>query len=153
MRTSFVMGAFATLMVLGGCTASADTSAAEAGVAEFRRMLAEGRVADIYRGSSSEMQSSTSEAQLTQLLTAVRDRLGALESADRSGWHWNTNNGVTLVTLNYNARYAGGEAEERFVYRVGGGRATLAGYHINSMALISNAAPAAAPADVAAPDK
>ncbi len=153
MRTSLALGAAATLVLLGGCSASADTSAAEAGVAEFRRMLAEGRLADIYRGSSSEMQDSTSEAQLTQLLAAVRDRLGALESAARSGWHWNTNNGVTLVTLNYNARYARGEAEERFVYRVGGGRAALAGYHINSAALISNAASAASAAPAAGPDK
>ncbi len=141
MRTGLAMGAAAALAVLAGCSAGADTSAAEAGVAEFRQMLAAGRLADIYRTSAPEMQGATSEAQLTQLLSAVRDRLGEFQSADRAGWHWNNNNGVTLVTLNYNSRYAAGEAEERFVYRVGGGSAALAGYNISSMALITNVAP------------
>lgn len=151
MRPTFIAGVLGAMLLLAGCSASADTRAAEAGVTEFRQMLAAGQVAEIYRASSSEMRDSTSEAQLTQLLRAVRERMGEFRSADRSGWDWNTNNGVTLVTLNYNTHYAAGDAEERFVYRIGGGRAALAGYHINSTSLIANPAPVAA--DMAGPGK
>jgi hypothetical protein len=43
----------------------------------------------------------------------------------------------TFATLVYKTRYAGGEATETFVYRIKSESALLAGYHINSNALIT----------------
>lgn len=154
MRTNLILGAVGALALLGGCSASADTSAAEAGVAEFRQMLGAGRYAEIYRASANEMRSTTSEAQFTGMLSAVHARLGEFRSANRTGWNWNTNNGVTMVTLNYDAQYAAGEATERFIYRVQGGRAALAGLNINSPALTAgNPGPAPADGPMPGPDK
>ena len=46
--------------------------------------------------------------------------------------------GGHFVTVNYAATYARGAAEESFVYRIDDGHAALAGYHVNSDALILN---------------
>ena len=40
------------------------------------------------------------------------------------------------MTLQYATTFDGGDAAEQFVYRLGDGKALLAGYHINSLALI-----------------
>jgi hypothetical protein len=54
------------------------------------------------------------------------------------GWNDNVTTGGHFVTVNYAANYARGTAQESFVYRLDGTSAVLAGYHINSTALISN---------------
>ena len=41
-----------------------------------------------------------------------------------------------MVTINYQAQYEKGAASEQFVFRIDGGKALLAGYNINSDALI-----------------
>jgi hypothetical protein len=52
---------------------------------------------------------------------------------------WNIRSGTsgTFVTLTYSSTYAEGEASEQFVYRLQGNTALLAGYNVNSDALIT----------------
>ena len=60
-----------------------------------------------------------------------------MKLAQRGGWGVNYMPGGTYVTLQYTTSYEHGEAAEQFVYRIRDKEARLAGYHVNSNALIT----------------
>jgi hypothetical protein len=148
----------AALAATGGCTAGQDTAAAEAAVARFHQMLDAQQYHEIYQGTAAEFRNVTSEAQLTGVLQAVHDRLGAVQQASRTGWHVNYSNGTNRVELNYNTRFASAPGTERFVYTIANGAAALISYDVNSDALRGGAtatapAPSGAKPDDAAADQ
>jgi hypothetical protein len=124
--------AVAALIAVAGC---AGKRSAEEAVAQFHQMVDAGRYHDIYQGSDPELKRITSEEQMTALLSQVHDRLGAVRSSRQSSFNINANNGVSRVQLTYSTEFTAGQATENFNYRVEGGQARLAGYHINSNAL------------------
>ena len=136
-RTLLGTAALAAALALGGCSMGRDTAAAEAAVAQFHQMLDAGRYHDIYQATANEFRGATSEDQLTGVLQTVHERLGAVRSANREGWHVNYQNGTTTVELNYNTNFASAPATERFVYTINNGAAALVRYDINSDALRS----------------
>jgi len=125
----------AALAALGACSMSQDTATAEAAVARFHQMLDAGQFHEIYAATDSAFRSATPEAELTQVLQVVHDRLGAVREANRQGWHVNYSNGVTSVELNYNTTFVTAPGTEHFVYRINNGAATLVRYDVNSDAL------------------
>jgi len=124
--------AAAALVAVAGC---ASKRSAEEAVAQFHQMVDAGRYQEIYRNSDPELKRITSEEQMTALLSQVHDRLGAVRSSRQSSFNLNANNGISRVELTYNTEFVSGTAAENFNYRVEGGQARLAGYHINSSAL------------------
>jgi hypothetical protein len=124
------------LLVLSGCSASADTAAAEQAVPQFHRSLDAGRFAEIYEQSSDDLKKVASKQDFLSLLEAVHRKLGNTKSSEKQAWNINYHTSGTFVTLVYKTAYAEGEASEKFVFRMHGSAATLAGYHINSNALI-----------------
>ena len=71
------------------------------------------------------------------VLDAVHRKLGTVQKTERQTWNVNYHTSDTFATLVYKTQYVGGEATKTFVYRIKGGSALLAGYHINSNALIT----------------
>ena len=63
-------------------------------------------------------------------------KLGVTQSSVPRGWQINVQTSGTYVTLTVATVFAGGAAQERFVYRLQDKQARLAGYNINSNALI-----------------
>ena len=128
------------LMVCGlaACSAGTDVPVADKAVARFHTMLDAGQNAQIYADSAPEMKGAANEAKLTALLAAVHRKLGAVTKAQQRGWNDQVNTGGHFVTLNYATTYARGEAAENFVYKITDGKAQLAGYNVNSDALIIN---------------
>jgi len=126
---------------LAACSPGADVPAAERGVAAFHAALDAGRYAAIHASSSAEMKETTSPADLTRLLAAVHDRLGAFRAGKTRSWNDSRTTSGHFLTLDYSATYERGTAEENFVFRIDGDRAVLAGYHVNSNALIETAPP------------
>jgi hypothetical protein len=128
----------AVLLCLAGCSGGEDVSIAERGIADFHQRLDTGQFGAIYAGSSQDMKSATNQASLVQLLAAVHRKLGAFKAGKSAGWNDTVSTGGHFVTLNYAATYERGMAQENFVYRIADGKALLAGYHINSRALLLN---------------
>ena len=60
-----------------------------------------------------------------------------MQKAERQTWNINYHTSGTFATLVYKTQYAEGEATETFVYRIKDETALLAGYHVNSNALIT----------------
>ncbi|GAA0320648.1 hypothetical protein GCM10009087_33710 [Sphingomonas oligophenolica] len=123
---------------LAACSAGEDVPIANKAVARFHMMLDAGQNAQIYGDSAPEMKTAASEAKLTTLLAAVHRKLGTVTKAEQTGWNDQINTGGHFVTLNYTTTYARGEAAETFVYKITDGKAQLAGYNVNSDALIVN---------------
>ena len=150
-----ILPIMAAALAVGGCSASRDKNAAEEGVIRFHEMLDAGRYHDIYAGSGTEFRQSGSEQVATETLQRIHDRLGAFRSSHQSGWRVNFGTAGNVVNLTYDTQFASGAGHEDFVFRIGGTKAQLVGYHVNSPALLGTEAPTAAaadkPADGAAP--
>ena len=121
--------AAAALIAVAGC---ASKRSAEDAVNRFHQMADSGRYHDIYVDTDPELKRITSEEQMTGLLSQIHERLGTVRTSRESGFHVNANNGVSRVRLTYTTEFTGGTATENFNYRVEGGQARLAGYHIDS---------------------
>jgi hypothetical protein len=130
-----------TLVVLtsdNGCSPSADLSASDGAITSFHRSLDAGNFDAIYDGSATDLKSVASRDKLAALLSAVHRKLGAFKSGSNTGWNDNVTTSGHYLTVNYAATYEHGPAAEEFVFNIANGKTALAGYHINSDALILN---------------
>lgn len=71
------------------------------------------------------------------LMTAIHKKLGNVQQASRKGFFVNYNTSGTSIRLTYATKFAGGDADEEFVWSKQGDNFLLLGYHINSIALIT----------------
>lgn len=115
---------------------SEDTSVAEQAVPRFHALLNAGKFEEIYNASSEDIKKATKQQDFIALLEAVHRKLGEVKSSERQAWKVNYQTSGTFVSLTYKTIYSEGEAAEQFVFLLKGKAATLAGYHINSNALI-----------------
>jgi len=127
---------FAAAAVVAGCSMSTDTKVAERAVDTFHEMLNAGQSDAIYSASGDELKKAAKREEFVALLDAIHRKLGVTKSWTKKGWNVNYHTSGTFVTLNYSTIFDGGDAAEQFVYRLKDGKALLAGYHINSTALI-----------------
>jgi hypothetical protein len=126
------------LLGLAGCSAGADVSLAEAEVPKFHQMLDSGQSSQIYSTSSEDLKGVATQSDFRALLDAVHRKLGPTRSSEKRSWNINFHTSGEFVTLVYETQYAQGNATEQFVYRIQANQALLAGYHVNSNALITN---------------
>jgi Protein of unknown function (DUF4019) len=124
------------ILVVASAGCAVDTSPAEQAVPKFHSMLDAGNFAQIYDSSAEDLKSLSSQHDFVAFLEGVHRKLGASASSERQGWRVDYRATGTFITLTYKTRYAVGEAQEQFVFRMKDNRALLAGYHINSNALI-----------------
>jgi hypothetical protein len=124
------------LLLLTAAACSVDTSPAEQAVPKFHAMLDAGNFAQIYDSCSEDLKSLSPRPDFVALLEAVHRKLGTSAASTRQGWRIDYRPTGTFITLTYQTRYSQGEAQEQFVFRMNGHRAQLAGYHINSNALL-----------------
>ena len=131
--------AFAAAIVyfLGGCGAKADMEKAEAAVDAFHAQLNTGSFDDIYNNSDDLLKNATSQERFVNLLSAVHRKLGTAKSADQKGFFLNYGNQGKIIRLTYSTQYGSDQASEEFIFHASGDRMMLAGYHINSDALIT----------------
>lgn len=141
----------AAALAASACSGGDDRAAAEAGVAQLHQMMEAERYHDIYAGAADEFRRSASEEDGTRFLRMIHDRLGAVRSTSSTGWRVNFTPGGSMVNLTYDTQFALAAGTEDFVFRIGGGSAHLAGYHVRSPALIG--ANALAPAEQAKPSE
>ena len=126
----------AALAALAGCSMGADVKIGGDAVAAFHRQLDAGQFAAIESGGGPEIK--TPPGRLVQLLEVVHRKLGQIKSSQQVGFNDQVNTGGHFMALDYKTTFANGVAAENFYYRIDGGKAVLAGYHINSDALIFN---------------
>ena len=133
-----LLAIIAAALALSACSIGKDVPVAEAAVARFHQQLDAGRFADTLENTTPQLAAAAGREKWLALLTAVHAKLGKFRSAKTVGWNDNFTNGDHFITLNVASQYERGTAQEQFVYRIWGEKALLAGYHVNSDALILN---------------
>ncbi len=125
-------------LLLSACSPSADTKAAEDGVVAFHNALNGGQFDQIYAATAPEFKSASTQADFVKLLGAIHQKLGNFRSGSTATWNDNATTSGHFVTLERQAQFDRGPAQEEFVFRMAGEKAVLVGYHISSNALITS---------------
>lgn len=133
-----VFSLLAALVLLAGCSSSESIKAAEAGVAHFRELMAAKKFDQVYAEASDEFKAASTAADLTKLLAAIDRKLGAFKSSTSNGWRVNYNTRGTSVVYGVKSLFENGSGDETFSFLIKDGKAVLAGYNIQSSALILN---------------
>ncbi|HTX47965.1 MAG TPA: DUF3887 domain-containing protein [Caulobacteraceae bacterium] len=128
----------AAAIALAGCSMDKELPATQAAIDTFHAQLNAGSFDAIYQGASADMKQASTEDSLVKLLAAVHRKLGGFQTGKLQGWNENYNTGGHFVTVGYAATYDKGSASETFTYRLDGDHVLLAGFNINSNALIEN---------------
>ena len=117
---------------LASCSAGKDTTAAEQGVAALHQAFATGQFGAVYDGSAPEMKNSISREGFVNTFGGIYGRTGPYKSGKTTGWKVNYGSDGNMVTLNRDAQFQNARGTEEFVFRMRGGKAVLAGYHIKT---------------------
>ena len=123
--------------VLAACGSQKDIGAASEAVARFHAQLDNQDYATIYSQTDQRFRDSSSQPDFLALMNAVHSKLGKVTDATRQGFFVNYNTSGTQVRLTYATKFAGGDAQEEFIWAKNGDSFALLGYHINSLALIT----------------
>ena len=124
------------ILALTACSVSQDTTLAEQAVPKFHAQLDAGEFAHIYEQSADDLRRSATQQQFIAVLDAIHRKLGTTKTTTPLGWRIDYQTSGTFVTLTYDTDYSDGKAQEQFVYRLQDRQALLAGYYVNSNALI-----------------
>jgi len=127
-----------TALLLAACSSGQDFDLAQAQVVHFRELMAAQKFDQIYSEGADELKKTTTEQNMVRLLSAIDRKLGAVKKAASDGWNVSYNASGTSVTLKFKTEFEKGRGDETFVYRFSGGKAVLAGYHINSNDMMTN---------------
>lgn len=126
-------------MMLAACSAPQEVNSAQEGIAHFHEMLTAGQFEQIYAQADEGLKKVTKSEDMTRLLSAINRKLGAVKTSQSVGWSMGYSTSIgNSMTLRYTTQFEHGSADETFLYRFADGRAQLAGYHVNSNALIAN---------------
>jgi hypothetical protein len=107
------------------------TQAATVVADKFFSSMSTGQYANAYGMLDSQLQSTTSPAEMKDLQDLIVKRHGPVTYKQQPSWFVNTNNGVTTVTLNYQAQYAGGSKPVNVVVVDTPAGMKIYGYHYN----------------------
>ena len=133
------LAAVMVLIVLGGCSTPADLQAAKAYIPAFHQRLNAGQADAIYAQASDELKRTTTEVAFVAFLGAVNRRLGPAGGSRITGSNVTVATSGTLIALGAATPFARDPAAtENFTFKVEGGEPKLAGYHVNSNALVMN---------------
>jgi hypothetical protein len=134
-RSTWLGIALMALSLLGeGCAKSRE--AAERGTQEFRRRVASGEFATIYKEAAPEFQKISAEANFAKFMERIGRKLGMWRSSQPPASHESSGTRGRTVTLTYASHFENGDAGEEFLWRIEGERPILVGYHINSPLLL-----------------
>jgi Protein of unknown function (DUF4019)/NTF2-like N-terminal transpeptidase domain len=124
-------------LAVASCGGKQQIANAETAVTQFHAQLNAGNFDQIYTDSDAAMKNASSQEKFVALLDAIHRKLGAAKSANRQSFFMNYGTSGKFLRLTYASQYDADNATEEFVFRVDGNNVRLAGYHINSEALVT----------------
>jgi len=138
LRKSLLSFALTGLVVgLAGCGSVKDIAGASTAVDRFHDQLDKQDYDAIFIQADQRFRDASPQPDFLAFMNAIHTKLGKVTDATRRGFFVNYTTSGTQIRLNYATKFAGGNADEEFVWAKNGESYTLVGYHINSMALIT----------------
>ena len=110
---------------------------AEAQIPAFHDRLNAKRFEEIYITAGDEFRSAATKENALALFAAVQKKLGKVRNSSTTKWNVRTFNFVTTVVLVVDTDFEQGKGTETFTFRVSGDTATLVGYNINSLDMMT----------------
>ncbi len=136
MRIAFASVLAVMLFVASSCGFAEGKDVAEKAMDQFHQQFNGEQYSEIYAGADAQFKQSTTEAALTQLLQAVRRKIGTFKQARQTNFNIVSGTNGTSVTMVYASEFTQGNATEQFRYAIVGSKGVLVGYNINSPDLI-----------------
>ncbi|HEV8229678.1 MAG TPA: DUF4019 domain-containing protein [Candidatus Limnocylindria bacterium] len=127
---------FVATLALSSCGLFEGKDVAEKAVERFHQQYNDESYGQMYADADAAFRRATSDASWTQLMQAVKRKLGALTRSRQTNFNLFSGTGGTTATLAYASEFAQGKATEEFRYGITGGKALLLAYNINSPDLI-----------------
>jgi hypothetical protein len=109
---------------------------ANGGVIKFHSDFNAKKFDAIFANSSPEYRQAITAELNRRLFAGVYKKLGEAGEWSLAGWRVNVTPAGSLVNMQCKTKFALGEADESFVWRIRGKDASLVGYHINSLAFM-----------------
>ena len=110
---------------------------AESQIAAFHEKLNAGDFDQIYSTSDDAFRKAAPKEQALKLFSAIQKKLGKETSCSTKTWSVNTFNFVTTVVLVVETEFEHGKGTEKFTFHVSNGKASLVGYNINSLDMMT----------------
>jgi len=101
---------------LAGCGSQKDIGAASEAVSRFHAQLDNQDYQTIYSQTDERFRNASSQPDFLALMNAIHTKLGKVTDASRQGFFVNYNTSGMQVRLAYSTRFAGGDAQEEFVW-------------------------------------
>jgi hypothetical protein len=103
----------------------------------FHAKLDSGRFDEIYSTADDAFRNAGPKEKVLELFSAVEKKLGKVKSSSTKTWNVKTFNFVTRVVLVAETEFEHGKGTETFTFRVSGGKASLIGYNMNSLDMMT----------------
>lgn len=126
----FAAALFAFL--LSACNPMEQLDGAEQSIDRFQETYNSGDARALYGLTAEEFREVTTPQQMEELVQLVDDRMGAVESSERTGFNINTNNGQTVSTVTMTTQFEKGEGTETFTFFGTGDDMRLVGWNVDS---------------------
>lgn len=130
----------AAIMIATACGGFAAKGTAEDAVALFHQQLDVEQFDEIYESADEMFKNATTRIQFTEILAAIRRKLGRVVSTKQTGFYSQDRAGTnagSYISLTYDTQFADGRGTESFNWRVTGSGVKLVGYNINAPTLIT----------------
>lgn len=137
MNRLVVLTVIMSLFLFGCADTIKGKSVAEPKVAVFHDRFNAGQYEEIYSEAADEFQKASPKENVLALLSAIDRKLGKVKSSSIKSWNVKTFNLVTTVVFVAETQFEQGTGTETFTFRVSGDKATLLGYNINSMDMMT----------------
>jgi predicted small secreted protein len=132
MRLLVPLAALLAALFLCSCSAGKDVELAGHAVDEFHQQFAAGEDSAIYAAADPAYRAAFSQKANHELLSRIRQKLGACQGARYTSEFVNFQMSGTFVTLSENRNCAHGNLQEVFKWRISSGRPFLYGYRASS---------------------
>jgi hypothetical protein len=103
----------------------------------FHRQLDSQDYADVYMQADQKFRDATKWDDFVAFMTAVHRKPGPVGNAARKSFFVNYNTAGSQIRVNYDTKFAEGNAEEQFLWSKKADNLALLGYNIDSNALIT----------------
>ena len=126
------------VLVLSGCSFSADYVLAKAACEEFHRQIDQGEYAAVYGAALPAFQASVTKEQIVGMFKRIDRKLGKCSDAPVNFGGIQANTNGTFVTTTGARNCANGKLNEQFVWQIKDGKALLLNYTANSPLLLTD---------------
>ena len=137
MTRNLILGFVICLLITGCGDTIKGKTIAEPQVAAFHEKLNAGRFDEIYSTADEAFHKAAAKEKALELFSAIGKKLGKAKSSSTKTWKVNTFNLVTTVVLVVETEFEHGKGTETFTFRVSDGKASLIGYNINSLDMMT----------------